>query len=384
MARGWLGAFLGISLGLSAALSSPAERQQIPSSVPATADYLCPSRLQLRHPGSCPDQGPASRLTDLAIQGLYPQLPLPTIPVDPNLGYVPFDYLKVEDGSIRLYASPEDAVGGGAGNGTVEEGFVYLSYWEAVDTGSGVAYSTPGGFVREDGVSQVTPSPFHGLAFSRTPGRPFGWINSGGTCSERTPGPPQDFTGQCYMLHAVVQIYDVQHVGEWDWYMVGPEAWVEQRSVAMVDPDPTPPQGVQGDRWVSVNLFEQTAAAYESGRLVYATAVSTGRGGFWTRPGLFQVWAKLPRDTMTGGLPGESFYYLEDVPWVLYFDQARSLHGTYWHNRFGTPTSHGCVNMSIADARWFYDWASEDTWVYVWDPSGNTPTDPAVYGPGAY
>jgi lipoprotein-anchoring transpeptidase ErfK/SrfK len=87
---------------------------------------------------------------------------------------------------------------------------------------------------------------------------------------------------------------------------------------------------------------------------------------------------------VTGGLPGESFYYLEDVPWVLYFDQARSLHGTYWHNRFGTPTSHGCVNMSIADARWFYDWASEDTWVYVWDPSGNTPTDPAVYGPGAY
>jgi len=384
MARGWVVAFLGIGLTLSAPLSGLGGRPQLPSSLPAAADYLCPSRLQLRHPASCPDQGPASRLTDLAIQGLYPQLPLPTIPVDPNLGFVPFDYLKVEDGSIRLYASPEEAVGEGAGRGGIEEGFVFLSYSETVDTGSGVAYSTPGGFVSGVDVSQATPSPFHGLAFSRTPARPFGWINSGGTCSERTPGPSQDFTGQCYMLHTVVQIYDVQHVGDWDWYLIGPGEWVEQRSVAVVDPDPTPPEGVQGDRWVSVNLFEQTAAAYESGRLVYATAVSTGRYGFWTRPGLFQVWAKLPRDTMTGGLPGESFYYLEDVPWVMYFDQARSLHGTYWHNRFGTPTSHGCVNMSIADARWFYDWASEGTWVYVWDPSGNTPTDPAMYGPGAY
>jgi lipoprotein-anchoring transpeptidase ErfK/SrfK len=66
----------------------------------------------------------------------------------------------------------------------------------------------------------------------------------------------------------------------------------------------------------------------------------------------------------------------------MYFDQARALHGTYWHDKFGTPTSRGCVNMSIADAHWLYSFATIDTWVYVWDPSGNTPTDPAEYGPG--
>ena len=75
-------------------------------------------------------------------------------------------------------------------------------------------------------------------------------------------------------------------------------------------------------------------------------------------------------------------YYLEDVPWTMYYDKARALHGAYWHNGFGTPRSHGCVNMSVGDARWLYDWASEGDWVYVWDPSGETPTDPELFGDG--
>jgi lipoprotein-anchoring transpeptidase ErfK/SrfK len=116
--------------------------------------------------------------------------------------------------------------------------------------------------------------------------------------------------------------------------------------------------------------------------LVFATVVSSGRNGFWTQPGVFQVWAKLQRDDMTGGVAGGNYYYLGDVPWVLYFDQSRALHGTYWHGRFGTPTSRGCVNLAPRDSHWIYDFAEEGTWVYVWDPSGNTPTDPAAYGPG--
>jgi lipoprotein-anchoring transpeptidase ErfK/SrfK len=84
---------------------------------------------------------------------------------------------------------------------------------------------------------------------------------------------------------------------------------------------------------------------------------------------------------MTGGID-EGFYYLEDVPWVLYFDQARALHGTYWHNQFGTTNSRGCVNLSVTDARWFFEFAEEGSWVHVWDPSGETPTDPGLYGAG--
>jgi lipoprotein-anchoring transpeptidase ErfK/SrfK len=84
---------------------------------------------------------------------------------------------------------------------------------------------------------------------------------------------------------------------------------------------------------------------------------------------------------MTGGID-EGYYFLEDVPWVLYFDQSRALHGTYWHDQFGTPNSRGCVNLSITDARWFFEFAQEGSWVYVWDPTGETPTDPALYSAG--
>lgn len=372
------GVAIGILLGMIG-VRVAAARQSPP--VPSS-NYLCPPVTQLRYPDRCPSLGPAARVQELAILGLHPSLPLPTVPVDPNLGFVPFDYLRVSENGADLFASAEDAAAGAGAIGRVEPGFVFLSYTQTVEAGGRKLYATQSGFVPSDAATPVTPATFHGLAFSRTPDRPFGWIIAGGTCSERTPGGTQDFSGRCYMKYDVVQIYDIERVGDWDWFLIGRDEWVEQRSVAMVDPDPIPPPGVEAERWVVVNLYEQTVAAYDQGRLVYATLASTGRVNNWTRPGLFQVWAKLQRDTMSGGLPGTNYYYLENVPWVLYFDQARALHGTYWHNKFGMPTSRGCVNLSIADARWFFEFADEGTWVYVWDPSGRTPTDPAAYDAG--
>ena len=76
------------------------------------------------------------------------------------------------------------------------------------------------------------------------------------------------------------------------------------------------------------------------------------------------------------------YYYLEDVPWTMYFDDKRALHGAYWRAWFGYPGTHGCVNFSIGDAKWLYDWANVGDYVYVWDPSGETPTDPSFYGAG--
>jgi len=379
-----MSAVFGLALGLMVnlwAFGRAAAQEGDPQST-APLGYLCPSRLQLRHPERCPDQGPADQLRRLSVQGLYPAMPLPTVAVDPNLGYVPFDYLRIGEDGASLFPSVEAAVAGEGATGRVDAGFVFLSYYEEIDAGGSTVYSTERGYVRGASASAVSIPRFHGLAFRRTPDRPFGWVVSGGSCTMRTPGGTRDFTGRCYVLHSVVQIYDIEHVGDWDWYMIGPDEWIDQRMVAKVDPDPTPPQGVTGGRWIRINLYEQTVAAYENGELVYATAASTGRSGNWTQPGLFQVWARLERDTMTGGLAGTNYYYLENVPWVLYFDHARALHGTYWHNKFGIPTSRGCVNLSARDAHWLYDFASEGTWVYVWDPSGNTPTDPAVYDAG--
>jgi lipoprotein-anchoring transpeptidase ErfK/SrfK len=182
----------------------------------------------------------------------------------------------------------------------------------------------------------------------------------------------------------MVWVYETQHVGGLDWYRIGPEDWIEQRRIAKVSPDPSRPEGVEAERWISINLYEQTLAVYENGEMVYATLVSTGLDGWWTQPGTFQVYEKLESDPMQGAFTADrsDYYYLEDVPWILYFDQARALHGAYWHNGYGYPRSHGCVNLSPADAQWLYNWAGVGTYVYVFDPSGRTPTDAELYGEG--
>ncbi len=352
---------------------------------PETRDYVCAPRLQLRQPQRCPRHGPAAKLSNLARLGLLSPRPLPLTEIDPALSYVPFSYVRAGSGATPLYTSYEDAVRGGGGASSMSDGFVYLSYFNRERDSGVTVYSTGNGYVRSDDVSRVSQLPQSpGLQFERTPDRPFAWTISGGLCSSEEPaGPLGDHTA-CFTRHSVVQIYDTQRVGDWDWYMIGPNQWIEQRFLAVVDPDPTPPEGVDQDRWVSINLYEQTVAVYEGGSLIFATAASTGRNGFWTQPGLFQVWAKLERDDMTGGIPGEAdnFYFLGDVPRVLYFDEARALHGTYWHGKFGTPTSRGCVNLAPADSNWMFEFAEVGTWVHVYDPSGNTPTDPSVYGAG--
>jgi lipoprotein-anchoring transpeptidase ErfK/SrfK len=124
---------------------------------------------------------------------------------------------------------------------------------------------------------------------------------------------------------------------------------------------------------------------YEDGRLLFATLMASGVDPFFTQPGLFTIYEKKPLETMQGAFEADrsDFYYLEDVPWTMYFDQARALHTAYWRTFFGYPQSHGCVNLSPGDAKWVFDWANEGDYVWVHDPSGMTPTDPNLYGPGA-
>ncbi len=111
---------------------------------------------------------------------------------------------------------------------------------------------------------------------------------------------------------------------------------------------------------IVVELDKQIADAYENGRLIRTVSVSTGLPDTPTVTGTFSIYVKYPFQTMTG--PG---YFLPDVPYVMYFYQSYGLHGTYWHNNFGHPMSHGCVNLPTEDAQWFYQWAEIGTPVLV-------------------
>jgi lipoprotein-anchoring transpeptidase ErfK/SrfK len=115
-----------------------------------------------------------------------------------------------------------------------------------------------------------------------------------------------------------------------------------------------------GVRWIDVDLTNQMVFAYEGDTVVNSFVVSTGTWLTPTVTGRHKIYVKVRVQDMSG--PG---YYLRDVPWVMFFSGDYGLHGTYWHNNFGTPMSRGCVNLTIDDAAWLFNWASVGTVVNV-------------------
>jgi LysM repeat protein len=115
-----------------------------------------------------------------------------------------------------------------------------------------------------------------------------------------------------------------------------------------------------GVRRIEVNLTNQTLTAWQGDVMVMHTAISSGRSGTPTVTGSFQIGTKYKAQRMTG--PG---YDLPNVPWVMYFHGSYAIHGAYWHNNFGVPMSHGCVNMRPNESEMLYSWAAPGTQVTV-------------------
>jgi lipoprotein-anchoring transpeptidase ErfK/SrfK len=130
-------------------------------------------------------------------------------------------------------------------------------------------------------------------------------------------------------------------------------------------PRPTPVQannsgGSGGARWIDVDLTNQRVYAYEGNTVVNSFIVSTGTWRTPTVTGQYKIYIKYRYKHMSG--PG---YSLPNVPYTMFFYQGYAIHGTYWHSNFGTPMSHGCVNLTIPDAEWLYNFASVGTLVNV-------------------
>lgn len=117
--------------------------------------------------------------------------------------------------------------------------------------------------------------------------------------------------------------------------------------------------GVEG-RWIDIDLSEQTLRAYEGTELVGTFLVSTGINKYPTETGQYHIYVKYTSSLMHG-----PDYYLPDVPYSMYYSGDFSIHGTYWHHNFGTPMSHGCVNMDISEAEWLFNWSSIGTLVNI-------------------
>ncbi len=113
------------------------------------------------------------------------------------------------------------------------------------------------------------------------------------------------------------------------------------------------------EKWIYVDLTTQTLSAYEGNKLIYHFPISSGNPWTPTVTGEFRIWAKLLSQRMSGGsISDGSYYNLPNVPYVQYFHGGYGIHGAYWHNDFGFPRSHGCVNLSVSDAGTLFAWTN--------------------------
>jgi lipoprotein-anchoring transpeptidase ErfK/SrfK len=126
----------------------------------------------------------------------------------------------------------------------------------------------------------------------------------------------------------------------------------------------------RGEKWIDVDLSTQTLIAYEGEVEVFRTTVSTGAALTPTVQGRFRIFHKLLLQTMVG-----ADYVQPNVPYVMYFYGAYSIHGAYWHNDFGRARSHGCINLRVPDAKWLFEWADPPLPAgasEVWESAGGT------------
>ncbi|MCL4507309.1 MAG: L,D-transpeptidase family protein [Chloroflexi bacterium] len=159
------------------------------------------------------------------------------------------------------------------------------------------------------------------------------------------------------------------------WYQISDEYagnafYVKAEHIRPIPPSeftPISPDVPMEEKRMEVNLKQQVATAFEGDKPVFSARVATGASfrmadgtvqNFGTTPGAHRIFLKLPSQHMVGGAAGDSDYYdLPGIGWVSYFTTSGiAFHGTYWHNDYGKPRSHGCVNMLPEDAKWVFLW----------------------------
>lgn len=151
------------------------------------------------------------------------------------------------------------------------------------------------------------------------------------------------------------------------WVETAAGHWVKDKDVAIASkPSELPDFAQKNARWIDVSLIEQTLVLYEYDKPVFMTAVATGRDGmgdpktsYSTPRGLFRIREKHVTTTMDSHEVGNKFE-LRDVPWVQYFEGGYALHASPWHEDYGRPRSHGCINLSPIDARRVFLWTTPE------------------------
>jgi lipoprotein-anchoring transpeptidase ErfK/SrfK len=212
----------------------------------------------------------------------------------------------------------------------------------------------------------IRGSDFHGFRIPQDVAPPFAivkrkkakrLVDSGGAHGHLTTDGPLAW-------RTAVPITGKQRVQKGRWYTeLADGGWVANDQIVRVDVARKMPGWANaGEKWLDVSIARQLLVAYEGTKPVYATLVSTGEAGLddpkttkSTARGIFRIHTKHITATMDSKVVGEEFE-LRDVPYVQYFHEGYALHAAYWHDVFGQPKSHGCINLAPEDARRLFFW----------------------------
>ncbi len=293
------------------------------------------------------------------------------LPVVPSGRNVPGMYGYVRAGGTPYFNSVA-AVKAGKPSGQYPAGF-YLHKKKIVSIGHKAYWKTYKlEYVPTDRIARHHPSDFFGF-FTRDVPLPAvivtRWTRQGPADAYVYDRPAGRIIGRVkyHTAHHVYGDYKVRWVGRY--YRIGRCRWVKATHVSGVFADSPPPGLRKGERWVDINLKRQTLVAYDGVKPVFFTAVSTGKKGHETRHGVFRVYWKVTEGDMKNEVGAEEQYLASSVPWAMYFWKGQAIHAAYWHDQFGHTKSHGCVNVSPADARWLFEWTEPTLgpgWLYRW------------------
>lgn len=284
-------------------------------------------------------------------------------------------YGIVRGAKAQSFASRADVL---AGNGRALAGSNTVRAAGAV-TIDGQRYwrTSRGELISASSIAQISPSKFQGIALADGAPLP-AWIRSHESSrkpvsTRATPSRRGTITGEL-APRTVVTIEEESADGRF--VRVADNAWIERADIRRATLAAPPPGTAANEKWFDVDLDQQTLVAYEGERPVYATLVSTGKYKHVTPTSVARIASKHESAAMTSDTEG-SVYSVADVPWTMYYDRDFALHTSYWHDGFGGPRSHGCVNLAPRDARRLFQWSSPDVppgWSTVYGDADNPGT----------
>jgi hypothetical protein len=182
---------------------------------------------------------------------------------------------------------------------------------------------------------------------------PFGWVTP--QKAQVYDAPNGSKVGEA-LRRERLDILEESTIGGKRWARVGEGRWLKASDLNEVRQLARPTGTGTHPQWFDVDLGEQTVVAYKGETPVYATLTASGRDPNHTPLGNYPIWGKATAITMKSQEYDDIPYYVNKVPWVMFFQAHNALHGAYWHDRFGIKKSHGCVNLAPRDARAIFDW----------------------------